>query len=59
MKTRFQNVCAGAGLTMLLMMAGMGESSPVVLFIWLVAAALLLYKGRAFDFQSSKSNIKR
>lgn len=59
MKTRFQNVCAGAGLTMLLMMAGMGESSPGVQIVWLAAASALLYKGRAFDFQSSKNNAKR
>lgn len=52
MKTRFQKVCAGAGLTMLLMTAGMGESSPVALLIWLVAASALLYKGRAFSFQN-------
>lgn len=59
MRTRFQNVCSGAGLTMLFMMAGMGESSPVVLFIWLGAACALLYKGRTFDFQSPKTNEKR
>lgn len=51
MKKRFQKVCAGAGLTMLLMTAGMGESSPMVLIMWLIAAGALLYKGRAFSFQ--------
>lgn len=51
MKKRFQNVCAGAGLTMLIMMVGMGESNPVALIIWLGAACVLLYKGCAFNFQ--------
>lgn len=53
MKTR--NLCAGAGFMMLMMMAGLGDSHPAALLVWLAVSVALLYIGRAFDFQTRKN----
>ena len=51
---RTRKLFAGAGVIMLLMMAGMGESHPVALLVWLAVSVAMLYIGRAFDFQTRK-----
>lgn len=53
MKTR--KLFAGAGFMMLMMMAGLGDSHPAALLVWLAVSVALLYIGRAFDFQTRKN----
>lgn len=54
-KAKARNNCAIIGVVMFLMTSCMGESDMVALFVWLAVSLILLYIGRAFDFQNKNS----
>ncbi len=51
MKTKIRTACQFIGFMMVMMMAGMGNSSVGFLLAWLIIANIFMFIGKGFSFQ--------